>query len=189
MAKKLQPSKSKRETWQPLERAVRIPNKYDSLLLRPDEDKEVWKNNLYTVIVNRNLESAKIKYTWLSIRRNDRSACKDWRHFQYIKNQLVGPECEGIEIYPAESRLVDNANQYHLWVVQDPSVKVPFGFDERAVTENKIIEGSVQRRFPENMMPEDLNEQEEKVRQAIHNSELFPMEPTGEGDLEHNSEL
>jgi len=188
MAKKLQPSKSKRETWQPLQRAVRLPNKYDGIL-RPNEDKEVWKNNLYTVIVNRDLESAKLKYTWLSIRRNDRSACKDWRHFQFIKNQLVGEECEGIEIYPAESRLVDNANQYHLWVTQDPTIKVPFGFGERAVTEKQIIEGSVQRRFPDNMIPEDLREQEERMENAVNNSGLFPMEPTDESDLEHKSEL
>ena len=28
-----------------------------------------------------------------------------------IKNLIVGPEHEGFEIYPAESRLVDTANQ------------------------------------------------------------------------------
>jgi hypothetical protein len=53
----------------------------------------------------------------LSIRRNDRSACKDWRHFQQIKNELCGPECEGVELYPAESRLIDTANQFHIWVL------------------------------------------------------------------------
>jgi hypothetical protein len=51
----------------------------------------------------------------LSIRRQDRQPCHDWRDFQRIKNQLAGPEWEAMEIYPAESRLVDGANQYHLW--------------------------------------------------------------------------
>jgi hypothetical protein len=35
----------------------------------------------------------------------------DWRDLQRIKNQLVGPECEAVELYPAESRKVDTANQ------------------------------------------------------------------------------
>ena len=54
----------------------------------------------------------------LSIRNADRSARHDWRDFQRIKNQLAGPEWEAVEIYPAESRLVDAANQYHLWCFQ-----------------------------------------------------------------------
>jgi len=29
---------------------------------------------------------------------------------------IVGEEHEAFEVYPAESRLVDTANQYHLWV-------------------------------------------------------------------------
>ena len=54
--------------------------------------------------------------THLSIKALDRSPVHDWRVFQEIKNMLVGPDYEGIEIYPAESRVVDTANQYHLWV-------------------------------------------------------------------------
>jgi hypothetical protein len=70
---------------------------------------------------------------WLSIKRRDKKAVHDWRHFQRIKNELVGPEFEGAELYPAESRLADCANQYHVWVVADPNFRFPFGFDSRMV--------------------------------------------------------
>lgn len=67
----------------------------------------------------------------LSIRRADRSQVgpERFRDFQRIKNELVGPECEAVELYPAESRLVDSADQYHLWVVVSPTWRFPFGFD------------------------------------------------------------
>ena len=65
---------------------------------------------------------------WLSIKRSDKEPIHDWRDIQEIKNQLVGPENEAIEIYPAESRRVDTANQYHLWVFADSEYRLPFGF-------------------------------------------------------------
>ncbi len=42
-------------------------------------------------------------------------AITDFRDMQRIKNELVGEECQAIQIFPAESHLVDGANQYHLW--------------------------------------------------------------------------
>ncbi|EQD58904.1 hypothetical protein B2A_04191, partial [mine drainage metagenome] len=84
--------------------------------------------------------------THLSIRRVDRKACRDWRHFQQIKNQLCGKEREGLELYPAESRLVDTANQYHLWVMP-PGVKLEIGWSRRSVVDHgdHPIPGAVQR--------------------------------------------
>jgi hypothetical protein len=55
----------------------------------------------------------------------------DWRDLQRIKNELVGPECEAVELYPAESRLVDTANQYHLWADADPTYRFGLGFNMR----------------------------------------------------------
>lgn len=81
----------------------------------------------------------------LSIKRRDKATVHDWRDLQRIKNELCGPEREAVEIYPAESRLVDTANQYHLWVLPEGS-RVPFGFDERLVTETPGG-NSVQRPF------------------------------------------
>ena len=70
----------------------------------------------------------------LSCKRRDREPIDEnrWRILQALKNAICGPECEGVELYPAESRLVDTANQYHLWVLPE-GVKLPFGFQTRLV--------------------------------------------------------
>ncbi len=97
----------------------------------------VFANDVYQVVVR------EVKCEWgdmvhLSIKRNDREPLHDWRDLQEIKNQLVGPEHEGIELYPAESRRVDTSNQYHLWVLKEKGIKFPFGFEERLVTDVPI---------------------------------------------------
>lgn len=85
----------------------------------------------------------------LSIRRMDRQPIHDWRDLQEIKNQLLGPECEAVEIYPAESRKVDSANQYHLWGVKDPTYRFPFGFDAGRMVSDDSIGDSVNRPLSE----------------------------------------
>lgn len=71
----------------------------------------------------------------VSIKRRDKDVIRDWRVLQEIKNQIIGPENEGFELFPAESRLVDTANQYHLFVFQDPEIRLPLGFPVRLVSE------------------------------------------------------
>jgi len=75
------------------------------------------------------------EWVHLSIKDHGRSARHDWRDLQRIKNELVGPEFEAIEIYPAESRLVDTCNQYHLFVFK--TWKPPQGFRERLVADGQ----------------------------------------------------
>jgi len=88
----------------------------------------VWMNDLYQVVV-RDLGD----WVHLSIKRIDKEPIHDWRELQEIKNLLVGPENEALELYPAESRRVDTANQYHLWVIKDPASRLPVGFNARLV--------------------------------------------------------
>jgi hypothetical protein len=66
----------------------------------------------------------------LSIKRldKDRVGPERYRDFLRIKNELVGPEHEAVELYPAMSRNVDTANQYHVWVVMEEGQVFPFGF-------------------------------------------------------------
>jgi hypothetical protein len=111
---------------------------------------KVYCNNIYTII-HRTLEDGCV---WLSIRSNDNSARHDWRHFQKIKNDLVGPEIEAMEIYPKESRLADTSNQFHLWCLP-PGKTIPFGFSDRLVTEAEI-ENTRQRPFETALKPSDL---------------------------------
>lgn len=89
----------------------------------------------------------------LSIKRRDKEpvGVEHFRDFQRIKNELVGPECEAVEIYPAESQLVDTSNQYHLWVLADPTFELPFGMrGSRVVARPEDgMPGSKQRPFEE----------------------------------------
>ena len=96
----------------------------------------IYMNDLYQV----NVEMVRAPFGeetgdmfWLSVKRRDHASMHDWRELQQIKNMIVGDEHEGFEVYPAESRLVDTANQYHLWVFVDPRVRLPVGYRHREV--------------------------------------------------------
>jgi hypothetical protein len=123
------------------------------------EGAELYVNSRYHVIVYLR-DTLLGTVTHLSIRRNDRQPLKDWRDFQQIKNELCGPEREAVEIYPAESRLVDTSNQYHLWVLPE-GMSVPFGFVDRLVTEVESdgTRPTKQRSFERK--PEDLVDKNE----------------------------
>ncbi len=81
----------------------------------------------------------------LSIKSYDRSTFVSWQIKQWIKNDIVGEEVEAVELFPAESRLVNGANQYHLWCF-DKGV-LPFGFPARMVSSEKP-EGRGQQDLP-----------------------------------------
>jgi hypothetical protein len=117
---------------------------------RPDGT--TYANSRYMVEVNRIERVNQPTLIWLSIKDLWRSARHDWRDFQRIKNELIGSEEEAIEIYPAESRLQDTANQFHLWCVE--GLQVSLGYIERDVSDISVG-GSVQRPFDH--PPCDLN--------------------------------
>lgn len=68
----------------------------------------------------------------LSIRTLQNDARHDWREFQRIKNELCGEDREAVELYPAETRLVDTSNQYYVHVLP-AGLMVPVGFETRLV--------------------------------------------------------
>jgi hypothetical protein len=113
------------------------------------------ENNRYAVLVGRIEPGEWPAMLHLSIRRLDREAIHDWRELQRIKNEVVGPEHEAVELYPAEDRLMDAANQYHLWVLEDPKLRFPFGYRERIVSESNVG-GARQRPWPADARPADL---------------------------------
>lgn len=114
---------------------------------------------------------------WLSIKRRDKRPIHDWRDLQRIKNELVGPEYEAIEIYPAESRLHDTANQFHLWLFFD-GYKIPIGFADRFVTEH-TDGGSIQRPFEDK--PKDLLTADDLKKLNIY-VKLVGQDDKGGGD-------
>lgn len=132
-------------TWQDLQRSTPHRNGVPVDL----GAEEQWANDTYVVHkrVHHSSKPDVPPMIHLSIRRQDRQPCRDWRDFQRIKNQLAGPEWEAVEVYPAESRLVDMANQYHLWCFQ---FSLGIGYDEGRLIGNQaqadlLSPGSVQR--------------------------------------------
>lgn len=118
----------------------------------------VYANSRYVVIKSTALPTDPTlpPLVHLSIRRRvDRSAIHDWRDLQRIKNELVGRECEGLELYPAEERLVDTANQYHLWVFASSTFRISIGYHERLVAEGPYHSSARQRPWEPGSRPAD----------------------------------
>ena len=42
-----------------------------------------------------------------------------WHEMQRIKSELAGPTATGIEVYPPDAEIVDQADMFHLWIVSD----------------------------------------------------------------------
>tara|TARA_R100000654_G_scaffold17207_4_gene36054 strand:- start:777 stop:1307 length:531 start_codon:yes stop_codon:yes gene_type:complete len=112
---------------------------------------ETWKNDIYIIMVYRR-EAAddlvhnpefKGKCTWLSIRRKDRRPVNNWQDMQTIKNRLCGTECDAIQIFPKESKMVNTANQYHL-IVMPEEANIPFGWQTRFVKKENYTGTGVQ---------------------------------------------
>lgn len=87
----------------------------------------VFKNDLYTVIVDHEPEKRNEDFkrplhgvfSHLSIKRNDKGVITDWESLNSIKEALLGQR-NAVELFPLDNRLVDMANQYHLWAIKDP---------------------------------------------------------------------
>jgi len=134
--------------WTPLEQMDYLFNPATGVQMAIPAGTFVFRNSRYLVI-SRELKAVSPfgKGYHLSIKRNDQEIIRDWRDLQRIKNELFGPEAEAVELFPAESRLVDAANQYHLWVF--PTYRFPFGqtFREVGSPEDAAEIGARQREF------------------------------------------
>jgi hypothetical protein len=88
---------------------------------------QFYVNTLYTVSVRRYPSGSLFgggPWAEIGIHCPDGEPRHDWRVFQKIKNDVVGPEWEALELFPAESRLVDPSNYYVLYATE----KIPLGW-------------------------------------------------------------
>jgi len=146
-------------TWRTLSETYDLSKSESKKMLKDLSRDEIWFNNIYQVNVRKRTGPGSFdtfgevfngfpkengEVAWLSIKRLDKEPIHDWRDLQRIKNEVVGEEAEAIEIYPAESRKMDVANQYHLFVFQG---QIPVGFVGRAVQSSREAEqvGAKQR--------------------------------------------
>jgi len=79
-------------------------------------------NNRYSVQVSvEATEWGAVHHLW--IRRHDAEPVRSWTDVQRIKREVLhdGANRVGVEVYPRDVDVVDDANIYHLWVM-------PLGF-------------------------------------------------------------
>jgi hypothetical protein len=90
----------------------------------------VYANGIYTATLRRYADGFPLgggPWAQIGIYCEDGEARHDWRDFQCIKNDLVGAEWEALELYPAESRLVDPSNYFILWAAPRIAIGLSHG--------------------------------------------------------------
>lgn len=88
---------------------------------------EAWTDGEYAVMA-RPVQTDWGEITHACIRNAD-STDIPWADKQRIKNELFGSERTAVEVFPAESQLVDKANMYHIWIMPK-GFKIPFSLKE-----------------------------------------------------------
>jgi hypothetical protein len=84
---------------------------------------KAWTNHVFVVQLSMEDTSiGQVAHLW--VRRNDGLPVL-WHELQRIKNELVGPERVGVEVFPAQSQLVDVAPMYHIWIYPE-GYQLPF---------------------------------------------------------------
>lgn len=112
--------------WSPWEKVAVPHGKADPL------DPEGWTRDIHTVLKN----------TWLVVMVRDCNTALgivghasivtamrgelSWNEKQRVKDELFGPHCTAIEIFPTADHLVDAAMVFHLWILP-PGFELPFG--------------------------------------------------------------
>jgi hypothetical protein len=173
MKKNRQPNTRREPPWQKMEIATFNGPPDDPIQTALESEPGfigVFVNPLYQVtyrVVPTDAFGGEDEMGWLAIRRRDSSSVHDWRQLQRVKNDICGEDREAVEIYPAESRLVDTNNQYHLWVFP-VGARVPFGYADREVSDITFGKNK-QRPFDE--PPAGLNEGAQESIDALERGE------------------
>lgn len=88
---------------------------------------KVWTDGEYVVM------SRTIPTDWGEVEhaciRNASSTDIPWREKQRIKDELFGVERSALEVFPAKTQLVDEANMYHIWIMPEGFI-IPFSLRE-----------------------------------------------------------
>jgi hypothetical protein len=151
-------SKTVKATIRDMTTKLGMTRKEAKRVIKESEPDQFYQNSKYTVSV---FESephglGDVVVWHLSIRRNDREPIHDWRDLQEIKTQICGAEVEALELYPAESRVMDAANQYHLYALMGTpenfgfsgTPRIPVGYQDVQNGRTEVSIGkSKQRRF------------------------------------------
>lgn len=95
-----------------------LPEAHKNLILQG----EFYQSDEHLVI-KRMANVGQIEFWHLSLRRKDNGKV-GWLEKQKIKNEIIGEQHEGFELYPPESEKIDTCNQYHIWVWANPDARI-----------------------------------------------------------------
>ena len=131
-------------------RTIGTFKKYCEIFHRDMAKRECYENEVYAVYLYRKKnaddmiheDSFKGKCDYISLRRHDKKPTNNWQDMQTIKNRLLGTNCEAIQIFPAEDRMINTANQYHLIVFPEGYV-IPFGFMSKRFVNTRNDHGGI----------------------------------------------
>lgn len=117
---------------------LRPSRRWHRMALQPErtaDGAEIWANNVYSATLRRFPQGWVLgggPWAQIGIWSDDGEPRHDWRDFQCIKNDLVGPDWEAVELYPSEERLMDPSNYFLLFCAPE----VPIGLHKGRVLAN-----------------------------------------------------
>ena len=103
----------------------------------------VWRSKDYLAVLYEQRADGNRRLTVNHLRKDRSGKWRDgitWDELQRIKDETLGPDVWCVEVYPAESALVNENNQRHLWVLDGPPAT---RFPERAVTTDGEIRSAI----------------------------------------------
>lgn len=105
---------------------------------------ELFINDAFEVLWHRQpaLTAGGPQLIHLSFKRRDKQPVLDSEVLPAIRSYLTDPELAAAELFPAESRVVDTANQYHAWLVVDPGFPWPLesvAADDEVLPDDRFV--------------------------------------------------
>jgi hypothetical protein len=92
--------------------------------------REIFANSQYKVIRNKvpaTAECTALIHFWIYRIDGRPVGSERYDDFMRIRDELVGPDHEAVEIYPRRSNEVNTGHAYHLWVLADAEHRFPLG--------------------------------------------------------------
>lgn len=108
----------------------------------------VWRSKDYLAVLYEQRADGNRRLTVNHLRKDRLGRWRDgitWDDLQRVKNECLGEEVWCVEVYPAESAMVNENNQRHLWVLDGPpSTRFP---EKATTTDDEIREAIATVRY------------------------------------------
>ena len=143
----------------------------------------VWRCRKYTVVVVRFHDGTAL----LTI--VDPTCRHNWQDMQRIKNDVLGKQWAGVEVYPSQRSVVDEANLYHLWCTPR---KLRIGCDdgENYTVEHTLYTSKDSKEkdgLPDITAAQSLKDNQEVIKGMLEDHDSDTIVPASCGDGENRS--